>query len=325
MYLDKIKEKYSKYLSDSSYVYKYNQNCIIILQKLDGDNPTKTNGNKCIEHFSESFLASHLKVILIFDINDLDIEYDSIIDDDNYQVGQIIYCENFNLDKTNNNELKGITYFKTIHDAFFSSNIRNNYTGKYCSYYDNGSLLKECEYENGLRSGSWTIWYDNGLKKRDGFYKKDKKIGRWLSWYKNGQKADDKEYLKGKLDGKVIKWYYDGTKMSEKNYINNELNGICTDYSILDGKKMTTYQYVNGKKNGKSIEYFDGKKISEGNYVNDLKNGIWIYWLGKAKSSEIEYLNDKKIKEKVFVTKDETYEYEYYSDDVHNEKRRKLN
>jgi hypothetical protein len=152
LHLDKIKEKYKTYLESSKYVFKYCKeysyinhkynDTIIILQKLE-DTLTNESRKDVVDEKYAKFRANKLLVVLIFDINDLNIEYESIINilqiKTIYKKGEIVFPDNFdkNLNKVCSN---GIHYFKTIDAAFYYSGIQSGYTGIWIRSNDNGQI-----------------------------------------------------------------------------------------------------------------------------------------------------------------------------------------
>jgi hypothetical protein len=222
MSLDKIKEKCAKY-STPDYVFKYcketyknifrkrEKNIIIVLQKLEGENPTITNEsrNGIIDPNYAKFRASHLKVILIFDMDHPEIEYESIINKLfdytllTYRRDCIVYADKFdkNLDNICSN---GIHYFKTVDGAFYYQSYWVNKTGKYIYYNDDGSKYKEgdfskkmfkyCNYDSNGNLIREDIYFDSVIAHIIQYNSDGEIINEWKSgsmylcikiWYKN--------------------------------------------------------------------------------------------------------------------------------------------
>jgi TonB family protein len=79
--------------------------------------------------------------------------------------------------------------------------------GPYKEWFDNGRLWKEGQYENGLRSGTWTIYpfHSKGGYER-GAYEMGTKEGLWVAIDSLGNTVQENNYEKGKLHG-ITKLY----------------------------------------------------------------------------------------------------------------------
>jgi antitoxin component YwqK of YwqJK toxin-antitoxin module len=317
--LETIKTKYDDYLKDPSYVYKYcNGTCeivnelkskgvIIIMQKVNGDNPTITNESRTNVFYPNyaKFRASHLKVILIFDIDDPDVIYSGVVSsyykhifstkiESEYIVGQIIYPDKFD---NNLNVVcsSGIHYFKTIDSAFYYRYRSTSYTGKWISYNDNGAKESEIEYLNGEKNGVCNTWFENGHKEIEEIYVNNKKNGKCIEYFKNEHKKGEIEYVDGEMNGKHIKYFSEGHKRVEGEYIDNKQNGKWIEWYENKYKK-SEYEYQDDIKNGSCKLYYEnGTIMTDGNYFNGKKNGKWIYFHNDGnKSLECECVNGKK-------------------------------
>ncbi len=318
--LDKIKEKYSKYLSDPSYVYKYCRDelkrAIIILDKSNIgslNNPILTNENRIdvVDSNYAKFRANYLKVVLIFDIDDPDIEYDSITNqvynETVYRKNQIIYPDKFDkdLEKVCSN---GIHYFKTIDATYYYQNIPNDYIGTWYSWYENGSKRTSIEYVNGQKNGNSIEWYsgytgsfpsDKGKQaiekslnfSTDSFSSDKGKQGLEKSLnFSTGQKMKEGKYFNNEKHGKFIRWFENGNIVSDYSY----KIGKCTTY-YNNGNKELEEEYVDDKKNGKCTSYYEnGQKDEESNIIEDKLNGTWTRWKNGRKSEECEFLNNER-------------------------------
>ena len=66
-------------------------------------------------------------------------------------------------------------------------------------YWDNGNVLSQVHYLDGIRDGSCRYYYKNGTLMSEGFYKNGKMIGIWMSYHENGQIEKEENYKDGKL------------------------------------------------------------------------------------------------------------------------------
>lgn len=84
--------------------------------------------------------------------------------------------------------------------------------------YPNGKTKMEGNIENGLREGKWISWYENGMIWSETNFDKGVKNGPTTSYYPDGNKRYEGQYKNGKEFGKWI--YYDksGKVNSEKKF-----------------------------------------------------------------------------------------------------------
>lgn len=105
-------------------------------------------------------------------------------------------------------------------------------------YWDNGKILSQVHYTNGVRDGLCRYYFKNGTMMSEGFYLDGKISGYWHYFYENGN-----IYQKGKFDhrsnssysfktGKWILYYENGTIYSESRYV---LGNSSTIFYNSDG------------------------------------------------------------------------------------------
>jgi hypothetical protein len=155
--MEGIKNIYSKYVTNSDFVYNsYQKDKIIIFQKLDPD---------CNNNLHMLYKADRLKMIMIF--HKLDPTTRTHFDD-------II--------------VNNVSYYNTIEPAFFYDLCIDNYSGVYMKWDDNGNLICKGEYQNGIKKGLWTFWHDNGQKSEEGYFVNGRQTKIWMCWNRNGEK-----------------------------------------------------------------------------------------------------------------------------------------
>ena len=92
-------------------------------------------------------------------------------------------------------------------------------------YWDNGEILSQVHYNDGVREGSCRYYYKNGIMMTEGFYLNGKMSGYWHSFHPNGNIESKGKYdhrKSGTYSQKTGKWmYYDveGHKISESTII----------------------------------------------------------------------------------------------------------
>ena len=91
-------------------------------------------------------------------------------------------------------------------------------------YWDNGNVLSQVHYLDGIRDGSCRYYYKNGTLMSEGFYKNGKMIGMWISYYENGQINSHGSYkytesgVYSRKDG-VWKYYYENGQLRSESII----------------------------------------------------------------------------------------------------------
>ena len=99
-------------------------------------------------------------------------------------------------------------------------------------YWDNGNILSQVHYVDGVRDGSCRNYYKNGILMDEGFYINGKMSGLWISYYNNGNIKE-----KGKYSHK-------------NNNVSSFKTGTWTTY-YQSGEISSKSKIVNGKENRK--------------------------------------------------------------------------
>lgn len=95
--------------------------------------------------------------------------------------------------------------------------------GEYESYWDDGSIYRQGEYQYGKRHGIWVESEAGGGKSYSGEYINDKREGLWTQLDSNGIKEATYEYHDGLKHGKYYAYDADGKKVNEGLYRSDTL------------------------------------------------------------------------------------------------------
>jgi hypothetical protein len=181
--LDIIKNLYSKYINNPSYVYKkctddrddkneIDNERLLILRKLSDIPDKKTDKigyhyfnnyiKPCIkfkkefyptinEQYSKHYATQKLELVLIIDVNDPHRTENSIIKRDNnssveYSNSSIIDLYDLTLQ---NYCQQYLHYYLTVDAAYFSGSIPEKHNGYTCFWSDNGEKYEDGEIQNG--------------------------------------------------------------------------------------------------------------------------------------------------------------------------------
>jgi len=140
-----------------------------------------------------------------------------------------------NPDKLINN--KGIYYLEDSNTPF---------TGKGCSYYDDGKKHIEVNLLNGIPQGEWSTWTPEGNLLRQ-FVHDHGQIVKFSTFYENGNKFLLAEYKNNLPHGKNIFWRKNGIKKFDVDFENGEKHGKDLRW-YENGQMSLCAEYDHGKK-----------------------------------------------------------------------------
>ena len=83
------------------------------------------------------------------------------------------------------------------------------------SYYDNGQLEYEAEFENEKLNGETKYWSKNGHLISISNYINGKAHGKWEKFYENGNLMYEINYFHGQKNG-IEKWYYENGQIQSE-------------------------------------------------------------------------------------------------------------
>lgn len=90
------------------------------------------------------------------------------------------------------------------------------------TWFKNGQLESEGQYEYNKRVGHFRFWHPNGQISSEGDFKNDEYTGHWVWWHENGQKAITGRYDEGRTIGEW-RWWNDKGQLSDRlNYDGSE-------------------------------------------------------------------------------------------------------
>ena len=191
--------------------------------------------------------------------------------------------------------------------VIFKNGKRN---GVYKSYYEDGTILLESMYINGVQEGFEKCYYNNGKIKEENNFKNGERNGVCKTYSKDGQLLLEITYRAGLRNGQYIEYYEENEKIKTKgeykstSVFNVRNSKIRKDY-YLNGKlkRERTYEDTDEGENFFEKNYHEksGKLTSEGKYINNQKDGIFkIYYENENIYGEYGYKNgydDGKFKE----------------------------
>ena len=108
--------------------------------------------------------------------------------------------------------------YKSIEKSYYENgNIRyknimkNNKLDGIAKYWsEDGDLINEVEYFNGLLHGEWKEYYPLNKIKSSTQYKFDKKDGLQIIYYANGHKKSETFFVDGVKNSEILRWTASG-------------------------------------------------------------------------------------------------------------------
>jgi hypothetical protein len=88
---------------------------------------------------------------------------------------------------------------------------------------EDGRMLAEGQYKDGLRTKLWVCWYANGRQCCTGHFSEDLAHGYHVTWYPEGGKREERWYQYGSLDGKRTVWNESGAEIWAGIYQDGQL------------------------------------------------------------------------------------------------------
>lgn len=131
-------------------------------------------------------------------------------EESNYKAGilrgeQIFYYENGQIKERRNFDVNG------------------SFTGVFKSFFENGHLKSEGQYENGAMNGKWKFFFKSGNIKEIIFYKNNVENGLFIEYHENGKIAAEGTYI-NELENGLLKIYDDKGNLTMQKQCEN---GIC--------------------------------------------------------------------------------------------------
>lgn len=116
--------------------------------------------------------------------------------------------------------------------------------GKVLSYYENGKLAEEVNWNNGIKDGSWKKFYDNGTMMMYTAFSQNKRTGAFIFNYPDGKPEWNGKYENDKMEGKWVQFLPNGNIETTIEY----KNGIATNEKELMEKQSEVLKALELKK-----------------------------------------------------------------------------
>ena len=148
--------------------------------------------------------------------------------------------------------------------------------GAFRQWHEDGKIMKEIHFVDGLLDGKWTSWSKDGIKIHEIHFLEGKLHGPHLSWFnRDGVLMREEGYfLNGFPDGSQKTWYANGTIRLHANYSGGLRHGEFSTWHE-NGKLKEKSNYLNGKLDGFVVlHYPDGRAKETASYRNGRRHGM---------------------------------------------------
>ena len=146
-------------------------------------------------------------------------------------------------------------------------------------WLENGQIILERHFKDGVPHGKETQWFVIGKKKVEVNYVNGKVEGIAKEWYKSGQLKSEGLFRNGKEEGEHKWWHINGQIDQIVFYKNGLAEGTVKNW-FADGSLQLESNFKNGLKNGITKKWSkNGQKIFEGTYREDKKDGKFYTWM----------------------------------------------
>jgi antitoxin component YwqK of YwqJK toxin-antitoxin module len=112
------------------------------------------------------------------------------------------------------------------------------------SWFRNGQLRSQGQYQKGKRHGQFTWWHSNGQKQLVGYFENGLRVGKWTQWHVNGMKEQQCSFENDQPVGEWIWWDEQGNVTRREDMtIPNDSNGDF-DESNMDMEEIRGFNQI---------------------------------------------------------------------------------
>ena len=152
-------------------------------------------------------------------------------------------------------------------------------------YNQDGQVLAEGQFNQGLMEGQWQRWHpagSEGLFSTEPFnqfqgpfhsfatFAHGKLDGVWIMYDKERQKILEIPYRQGKRHGSAIWWYPSSNKMRQASFRNGQLDGQLKEWD-QQNKLVRNDEFISGKKIVRNTSFFRPKQKESETYFLDTE------------------------------------------------------
>jgi len=109
--------------------------------------------------------------------------------------------------------------------------------GSFKSWYENGQINSQAEYNNGVQIGRFLYWHANGQKAVEGYYDDGERVGEWTWYHLNGLKSATGEFADGQPVGEWLWWEESGQLAKQHDFSAQAVAALPDDLPSGSGKE----------------------------------------------------------------------------------------
>jgi len=182
--------------------------------------------------------------------------------------------ENFNF-KNGKKDGECIKYFSDTEKEEMPSEVENyiagRLNGEYISYYKNGNMKENGEFEDDTINGRFKEYFENGTLSRDYFVEKGLLNGLFKKYYENGNLELKFMTRDNKKDGEYIEYDENENKIIECHLKKGLLDGEYIEFTE-DGEIKSRTMY----KNGAVVNEYKPKSDEEAKIISEKYVGEYV-------------------------------------------------
>ena len=175
----------------------------------------------------------------------------------------------------NENQYSFYNYYNN-NQLMSESRYIDNYVYQTKYYNKNGQLTQVDSFLN--LNGNVTTKTENGLVISEENYKNGVKSGKYISKDIDDDMIHDLNFTNDQLHGRCLYFHQTGALGSESNFYHGKPNGQAKYYD-LNGTLRTTVNFIFGAEYGTSYRYYhNGKPLYKYDVLADMKHGEYVFY-----------------------------------------------
>lgn len=151
-----------------------------------------------------------------------------------------------------------------------------------------------CELPDGTQHGPSLSYYKDGVVKAEANFENGQLQGVFRLWHTNGQVAEQGQYDKDKRSGEFSAYGEDGTRRLRQTFVRGNRHGVVEQWHS-NGQLQYAEHFKDGEKNGPAVAYYDnGQLEASGEFRNGKYHGTWSGWYENGAKRKVAVFEDGK-------------------------------
>jgi len=155
---------------------------------------------------------------------------------------------------------------------------RGKAVGSWTWYYENGSVMRQGSYIDGVPDGLWVEFHPSGPIRQRGRYRSGVKVGYWEELGVDGDREVTSMWTDGEGTGQSTTFHGDGVRASF-GALDQGRRVEVWEERWPDGSRASRGRFINGLEDGEFTTWHEtGARASNGHYQRGVKIGEWTEW-----------------------------------------------